>query len=172
MITLTEFINKYKGKWVDFDGYYGAQCVDLVQYWSQNLGGHRFKGDAYSIFYQAGTFYDQVPNPPIGNPKEGDIVVWAYTYNWAGGHTGVATGKGISTGASSDWFECFEQNDPTGKPCQLKNYNFNNVLGWLHPKNYEGILTCDQKVVQIKNWINDGSIPDSDFRYKVKNLLS
>ena len=169
MLTFSEFLNKYKGKWVDFDGYYGAQCVDLVQYWAKNLGYPAFWGDAYQIYQQAGNNYIQVPNPPIGGPKEGDIVVWAYSYNYGGGHVGIATGKGVSTGLSSDWFECFEQNDPTGKPCQLKNYNFNSVLGWLHPKIIT--LTDSQKLSQIKTWANDTTIPDSDFRYKVNQLL-
>jgi hypothetical protein len=169
-MTIQEFLDKYEGKFIDFDGYYGAQCVDLVQYWSQNLGGPRFWGDAYQLYSQAGTFYTQVPNPPIGGPKAGDIVVFAYSYNWAGGHTGIATGKGVSIGLSSDWFECFEQNDPTGKPCQLKNYNFSNVLGWLHPKVAQ--MTDAQKLAQIKTWAGDTTIADSDFRYKVKTLLS
>jgi len=168
MLNFQDFFNKYNGKFLDFDGFYGPQCVDLVQYWSQNLGGPRFTGNAWQLYTQAGVFYTQVPNPPIGGPKQGDIVVWAYSYNYAGGHTGIATGKGVSTGASTDWFECFEQNDPTGKPCQLKNYNFNNVLGWLHQKT---VMTDTQKLAQIKIWRNDTTIPDSDFRYKVGTII-
>jgi len=35
-MTLQEFIEKYLGKKVDFDGVYGAQCVDLArQYWKE-----------------------------------------------------------------------------------------------------------------------------------------
>lgn len=169
MLTLTDFIAKYNGKYLDFDGYYGAQCVDLVQYWSQNLGGPRFWGNAYQIYQQAGTFYTQVPNPPVGGPKAGDIVVWAYSYNYAGGHVGVATGNGESTGYSSDWFEVFEQNDPKGKPCQLKKYNFMSVLGWLHPKVMA--ITPDQKIAQIKLWVNDSSITREDFYQKVKQIV-
>jgi len=165
MITLNEFIANNNGKKVDFDGYYGAQCVDLVQYWSQNLGGPRFWGDAYQIYSQAGSFYTQIPNPPVGGPKEGDIVVWAYQYNWGGGHVGVATGKGVSTGANSDWFEVFEQNDPTGDPCKLKKYDYGNVLGWLHPKNYQP-LTKEQQMLQIINT----QISDTEFRNKTRTI--
>lgn len=172
MITLTDFITKYNGKEVDFDGYYGAQCVDLVQYWAQNLGGSPFWGDTYQIYSQAGTFYVQIPNPPVGGPKEGDIVVWAYTYNWAGGHVGIATGKGISTGAATDWFECFEQNDPTGSACQLKTYPFNSVMGWLRPKNYPPVthLTDTQKIQAI-NSIIETQISDTQFRNSTREIL-
>ena len=32
-MTYNEFKNKYNGKYIDFDGYYGAQCWDLAQYY-------------------------------------------------------------------------------------------------------------------------------------------
>lgn len=34
---LSEFINKYLGKEVDFDGAYGAQCVDLFRQYCQEV---------------------------------------------------------------------------------------------------------------------------------------
>ena len=38
-MTLTQFIKKYLGTKVDFDGKYGAQCVDLYrQYCAEVLG--------------------------------------------------------------------------------------------------------------------------------------
>jgi len=38
-MTLTEFVDKYKGKLVDFDGAYGAQCVDLVRQYMKEVWG-------------------------------------------------------------------------------------------------------------------------------------
>lgn len=38
-MTYQEFKNKYNGKYIDFDGYYGPQCWDLAQfYFTQVLG--------------------------------------------------------------------------------------------------------------------------------------
>ena len=38
-ILLDNFVKKYEGKKVDFDGAFGAQCVDLArQYWKEGLG--------------------------------------------------------------------------------------------------------------------------------------
>jgi len=34
-----EFVDKYKGKLVDFDGLYGAQCVDLVRQYMKEVWG-------------------------------------------------------------------------------------------------------------------------------------
>jgi len=181
-MTLTDFINKWNGKYLSVLTPTSKQCFDAVVGWTDNLGVPHFTGNpspfpypnACQIYANFGNFqaqyFTQFPNPPVGGPKEGDIVVWAYAYNYAGGHTGVATGKGVSTGASTDWFECFEQNDPTGHVCQLKNYGFGNVLGWLRPKNYGTPLTCDQKLSQIKTWQKDTNIKDSDFRYKVGQI--
>ena len=34
-MTLEEFVNKYIGRKVDFDGAYGAQCVDLFRQYNK-----------------------------------------------------------------------------------------------------------------------------------------
>jgi len=176
MITLTEFINKWNGKYLTVLSP-GKQCFDLVVAQTNNLGVPHFPNNpspfpyanAYQIYTDFGAFQSQyftrIANPPVGGPLGGDIVVWSYPYNYAGGHTGVATGKGASTGASSDWFECFEQNDPRNKPCQLRNYNFSNVLGWLRPKYYT-TLTKEQQMLAIINT----PISDPDFRNKVRAI--
>jgi hypothetical protein len=36
-MTLEEFVNKYNGKVVDFDGQYGAQCVDLARQYFKDV---------------------------------------------------------------------------------------------------------------------------------------
>jgi len=36
-MTLNEFVEKYKGKVVDFDGMYGGQCVDLVRQYFKDV---------------------------------------------------------------------------------------------------------------------------------------
>ena len=152
-----DFLNQYNNKFVDFDGYYGAQCFDLVQYWSKYIGGHRFGGGyAKEIYSQPGTFYIQVPNTPLAVPKAGDIIVWSGNYNGGPGHTGIATGKGdVNT------FECFEQNDPTYSNSHLKTYNYNHVIGWLSPKAVTQPLTEKEKVLIAKVNTN---ITDTDFR--------
>lgn len=158
------FLSQYINKYLDFDGYYGAQCFDLVQYWSRYIGGHRFGGMyAKEIYDQPGSFYIQVPNTPDAVPIAGDIVVWGGGYNGGAGHTGVATGKGdVNT------FECFEQNDPLGSNSHLRVYNYNYVRGWLRAK----VTTPSDSdlIKQIKAKINS-NISDTDFRNWTRKLL-
>ena len=158
------FFNQYNNKFVDFDGYYGAQCFDLVQYWSRYIGGFRFGGMyAKEIFNQPGSFYTQVVNTPDAIPIVGDIVVWGGGYNGGAGHTGIATGKGdVNT------FECFEQNDPVGSPSHLRVYNYDFVIGWLRPKVTP--LSDSDYIKLIKGKINS-NISDTDFRNWTRKLL-
>lgn len=160
----SQFLSIYNNRYVDFDGYYGAQCFDLVQYWSKYIGGHRFGGGfAKEIYSQPGSFYTQIPNTPEAIPKAGDIIVWAGSYNGGYGHTGIATGKG-----DINKFECFQQNDPTGSISHLKIYNYNHVIGWLRPK-----LSIEPEkfiIQKIKDIINS-QISDPEFRNKCRTLL-
>jgi hypothetical protein len=39
MMTLQNFVDKYKGKPVDFDGAYGAQCTDLARQYMKDVWG-------------------------------------------------------------------------------------------------------------------------------------
>ena len=124
------FLAKNNGKFLDFDGAYGAQCVDLVQYWSQAIGGPRFTGNyAKDLYKQTANFYTWIDKIGAAVPQKGDIVVWSGTYNGGPGHVGIATGNGTKT-----FFEVFEQNDPTGSNSHLKTYStYTSVLGWLRP---------------------------------------
>ena len=38
-MTLDEFVKEYEGKKIDYDGSYGAQCVDLVRLYIQLVWG-------------------------------------------------------------------------------------------------------------------------------------
>lgn len=141
-MTFLEFYEKYKNKYTDFDGYYGAQCVDLVQYWSREIGGPRFTGNAKDIIHQAGTFYDRIDNKLLNFPKEGDIVVWNEKMGAGFGHTGIATKN-----AGVLKLEVFQQNDPMRSTAQLKTYTYSNIIGWLHPKNQIPNLGEDYKIL-------------------------
>jgi len=128
-VPIDDFISLFNQGFCDFDGYYGNQCVDLAQFWNRVLGGRIFTGNAKDIFNQPQEIYSKVSNTPTGVPVKGDVVVWNSSFNGGPGHVGISTGKG-----DINRFEVLEQNDPTNKFCQLKTYNYNYVLGWLHPK--------------------------------------
>jgi hypothetical protein len=173
MITLTDFITKYNNKYVEVvDPTNYAQCFDLVLQWCVELGIPKTIFpflNAYQIYTGFGTqqaqYFTRHVNGPNDIPKEGDILVWGNSYNYAGGHTGIFKSGDVWT------LNAFEQNDPTKTPSHLKIYNYNYILGWLRPKVYHQQLTDSQKLAKIKSWVNDTTIPDSDCRAKIKQLL-
>lgn len=141
-MTFDEFVSKYNGKYLDWDNFYGAQCVDLVQFWSQALGGPRFTGDAKDIAGQTRGFYDWIPNTAEAVPQAGDIVVWEGSYNGGPGHVGIATGWG-----STNLFEVFEQNNPTGSPAHTSRRNYNHVAGWLRKKGVNNMANYTEEKI-------------------------
>lgn len=126
-----QFFNTYNGKFVDFDGAYGAQCFDLVNKWSTTLGYRPFSGlYASGIYQQPQGNYSQIPNSPTAVPQAGDIIVWNNRYGGGYGHTGIATGEG-----DTNYFVSFDQNYPTGSPSKPVRHSYDGVIGWLRPNN-------------------------------------
>lgn len=123
-LTVDNFFQFWNGIYGDYDGFYGPQCEDLINYYSRWIGGSQFTGLTADLIYQQtqNGFYQQIPNLPDNFPQRGDIVVW----DWP--HTGVATGNNTDV-----WnLEVLEQNDPLKSNCHIKQYhNYNGVIGWL-----------------------------------------
>lgn len=151
MLTLSEFVKLFNGTSIDYDNFYGAQCVDLVQFWNRNLGSNdRFTGDASSLANQTlNGFYTWIPNTPGGVPQAGDIVVFDGSFNNSVGHVMIATGKG-----DTNTFEAFEQNDPGA--CLIKTYGYGNyTLGWLRPNKLPENFETESNVYRLDrdtNW--------------------
>lgn len=124
-----QFLQQYNGKYVDFDGVYGAQCFDLVNRWSTYLSYRPFTGlYAYGIIDQTQDNYTKILNSPSAVPQAGDIIVWNSRYGGGYGHTAIASGIG-----DTNFFESFDQNYPTGSPAHLVRHSYDGVIGWLRP---------------------------------------
>lgn len=131
-----DFKSKYLGKKWDYDGAYGAQCVDLFRFYvKDSLSGNQPKGVAgaadFWVNYETDpnlkNYFDKVPNTPEGVPQAGDVMIWNKKYG-PYGHIAIVDS------ATVDSFTCLSQNDPLGQPTILKSYKYVNVYGWLHPK--------------------------------------
>ena len=94
MVKQSDFIAYVKslvGSRVDKDGYYGAQCVDLIMHVNQKYFGMRTWGNA--IDYASNAMPSGFKRYSKGqtNPQPGDILVW----NWGSwdiyGHIGICT---------------------------------------------------------------------------------
>lgn len=154
------FFKTFNNKSLDYDGYYGGQCFDLIQAWNIDWLGcpNWITGDyAYQIYGQLPQYYDSIANTPDAIPQKGDIIVWAKAYNGFAGHTGVANGVG-----DTNTFECFEQNDPTGTVCHVKKYTYNNVTGWLRWKTKENASggTVEIDSTTFTNLVRKSTIAD------------
>jgi hypothetical protein len=137
-MTFQDFLEKYNGKYIDFDGYYGAQCMDLEhQYCLEvlGIGDHTVLAapsakEVYNNFptVKGNELFEQIGNTPTNTPQEGDIMFWG-SGTW--GHVAVF----VEGDANS--FRSFDQNYPTGSPCHIQNHiNYTGVLGWLRFKGH------------------------------------
>lgn len=134
-MTINEFISRWNGKYVDTDGAYGGQCMDLMhQYCVEMLGIADLSvlaaPSAQAVWNTFSTvkgheLFDKIDNTPTGVPKEGDIMFWT---NLPYGHVAIF----VEGDANS--FRSFDQNYPTGSPCHIQNHTYANVGGWLRMK--------------------------------------
>lgn len=146
-MTLNEWKESVKNnKGVDYDGYYGKQCVDLVNDFANRVLGIKdcFYGLTYA--YEIYTRYSSLSkinsnfsriyvNEPGEYPKVGDVIVWGKEKNGYAGHTAVCIENG-----STDGFKVFEQNyDGKGGIREYTYIGYKYVSGWLRPKNQSGI---------------------------------
>lgn len=130
-MTYDEFFKKYNGRPIDFDGYYGNQCMDLYRQYVKEViecpqsPGVNGAKDVWNTYLP--NYFDRIPNTPDGVPQKGDIVIW-----------GVGVGPyghiAIFDSGDANSFKSFDQNWPVGTYCHLQQHNYNNVLGWLRKK--------------------------------------
>lgn len=138
-MTVDQFVNKYNGVHIDEDGYYGAQCWDVVARYAREVYGcpsmPTVSGGAEGIYREFASplpqYFDRVANSPDPNqvPPKGAIVVFEASFSPPWGHTAVVVG------ADSSGIDCFEQNgnDPGGV-AYIKRRGWTGVSGWLVPK--------------------------------------
>lgn len=178
MVSLQDFIAKYIGQFVDFDGVFGAQCVDLMNQYIvdvlgisnpiQILGG----ATAYEIYQNANdSRFTKIINTPNGVPNVGDMVFWDTTIGNAG-HVD------IFLSGDTNSFTGFDQNWPVGSPCHQQTHDYNGVAGWLHPiqqatspsplpPNYDEIIG---KATNWDNVVKLGFTSPQDVSDKISNL--
>ena len=136
---LEEFIDKYDGKKVDFDGVYGAQCVDLFRQYAKEVlrikehtGACTTTGGAVDLFLD----YDKMPlekkyftRSKAKNWKPGDVLIWGPTDKNKYGHVAIFLGT-----IGVNHLLVFEQNGITQAGAQIKMRSRENLLGYLRRK--------------------------------------
>lgn len=132
-MTLAEFIKKYIGKKVDFDGAFGAQCVDLFRQYNRDVWGNPHTGavkGAKDLFLN----FDKMPEEKkylkiVESPYVGDVIVWDATEKNPYGHVGILVGS-----VDGNSFLVFEQDGFRQDGAKINIRDKSNVLGYLRKK--------------------------------------
>ena len=129
------FLQNEVNKPHDFDGYFGSQCVDLINFYLNKFWGVRLSGNAIDLLDSAKkqgltVIYDA----PGVNPQAGDVFVMSVPYHQYG-HTGV-----VLKDSDGYTIQTLEQNIDgnadaltNGAPARFNERDFNGVIGWIRP---------------------------------------
>lgn len=185
-MTFNEFINKWNGRPIDFDGAYGFQCMDLMHQYVYEVLGIKDRSvlsapvarSVYENFpnIKGHELFERIPQTLTGIPKDGDIIFWkepyGYYYNTSLGKWTYAGHVGISKGSTLWDVTAFEQNNPAGTYCHIQKHTdlYKGVLGWLRLKVPVVPYTEHQALIDIKG-INYGNKDDSTARSETKGIL-
>ena len=137
-MTLEEFVKKYKGRKVDFDGVYGAQCVDLFRQYAkegldipEHTGPCATSGGAKDLFLD----YDKMPvekkyfTRSKGKAYQpGDVLIWDRTEKNQYGHVAIFLAY------LGNSLLVFEQNGITQAGAEIQVRTRDNMLGYLRKR--------------------------------------
>ena len=128
---LDAFINQNIGKKVDFDGVYGAQCVDLFRQYCKDVLKVPHTGSvegAKDLFFK----YDQLPvekkyfEKVALCPRVGDVAIWGSTESNKYGHVAIFLGV-----VDDNHVLVFEQDGFKQDGAKIKTRSAVNLLGYL-----------------------------------------
>lgn len=144
-MNLDEFIAKYNGQTIGYNGYTG-ECLSLVKRYIKDFFSIDPPSSGVNAAYGYWTNFPQ-PLPQVfdkvSTPSRGDIVIWGTGVGKSGHIAIYLYGYGNS-------FYSFDQNWPVGSECHIQEHNYNNILGYLHPKGgYVGKILWDSNVEVI-----------------------
>ena len=132
-MSLEEFIKKYIGKKVDFDGAFGAQCVDLFRQYNKDVWGNPHTGaveGAKDLYLN----YESMPNEvkylkKVNTPFVGDVVVFGPTTSNKYGHVGIIVGS-----VGCDTLLIFEQDGFKQDGAKINIRDTASIIGYLRKK--------------------------------------
>jgi hypothetical protein len=131
-MTFGAWLAASQGRFIDVDGAYGAQCMDLINdYLVRVAGVPRVGGNAIDLPRNRPQGFTWIPNTPTNMPSWGDVIVW-------GSNVTVGTGPyghtAVCVLADSMHLLSMDQNWPTGHATQLVYHGYAGVIGWwAHP---------------------------------------
>jgi uncharacterized coiled-coil protein SlyX len=144
-----QWVDSVNGKYIDVDGIYGSQCVDLILHyvqwlwpgvaWRNSIGIGNAK-DLYSA--SNSNYFEKIANntsDPNQIPLPGDIVVFGPTPTNAYGHIAVvlsATPSGLHLIQEDGFLLVDAQGNAHGTAAIVdRPWGRSPCIGWLRPKN-------------------------------------
>ena len=150
-----KWVYAQEGKFLDYDGAYGAQCVDLIAYYYKYLGQSKYvKGNGCD--YVSNALPDgwiRIKNTADFVPEPGDIAVWGTELS-AYGHVAIILSADVHSFLSMD------QNWPRGSACKRVTHNYNKFWGVIRP-NFKSTTTMNNPTIVGTYW---GNMTDITFR--------
>ena len=137
--TIIDFLKSEVNKPHDVDGYFGSQCVDLINFYLKKFWNILLGGNAIDLLNSAkAKGMTVIYNAPGVNPKAGDIFVMEVPYHQFG-HTGV-----VLEDSDGYTIKTLEQNIDgnadaltNGAPARFNERDFTGVIGWIRPSNID-----------------------------------
>lgn len=169
-MTFDEFIKKYNGKSIDYDGAYGVQCTDLIKLYVEKVFGVSAGSASWgnAKYYYTNTpaklknITTKIANTASFVPKKGDIMVWNGNVGGGAGHVAICTGEGTTS-----YFYSYDQNW-NGKAMHKVKHDYDNVYGVLRPKDQSKITGASSAAfVSPKTWTNGST---NETVYQQSNL--
>jgi len=136
-MVLGEFVVKYYGKKVDYDGVFGAQCVDLFRQYAKEVwglppleglgdGGASLLYTNYEKLPLTKKYLDRMQCAMKGQPiPPGAVVIFGPTAANKYGHVGIC----INT--EGEKINLLEQDGYKQDGVKIAVWNYDRVLGWL-----------------------------------------
>lgn len=136
-MTLDEFVNIYNGKKIDYDGRYGAQCVDVFRQYCKDVLAIPHTGrvvGAAELYTKYDTmpleqkYFERVPYKAGMLPEAGDVVVFGATQTNQYGHVAIVLD------ATTEEMSVFEQDGFKQTGAHVGSWNYARVLGFLRKR--------------------------------------
>lgn len=129
-----QWVHAQEGKSLDYDGAYGAQCVDLIKYYYAYFGKASYaRGNGCD--YVSNALPDgwiRIKNTATFVPEPGDIAVWGTELSKSG-HVAIILSADVHSFVSMD------QNWPSGSPCKQVTHTYSKFWGVIRPSFAEAV---------------------------------
>jgi hypothetical protein len=149
---MDNFLSTWNGKCADYDVWYGAECVDLYNYYMRDVFGlnpyaHGVVNGAQELAQNLPKYPELTWNQSSDNIPKGAIVVFSGANGFGGGYGHV----GMSMGGLTLFDQLGNEDDSKEQPAGTRNYNAHKskVLGYAIKKEDNVIEEKDLAPIRI-----------------------